>query len=192
MAHRFSELTFTEGVQTIQKRFGSYDRAEKVRQRMPDFDQFTDRESQFIAARNSFYMATVTEDGWPYIQHRGGEAGFLKLIDEQTLLFANLSGNGQYQSLGNLLCNDRVALFLVDYPNRRRLKILGRATLVMVDEVRSLLEKSRSEEVDGYLNEAAESYLLIHLEAFDWNCSQHITPRFTEVEAVELFNKNKE
>jgi len=176
MAHRFSDITFTESVLEMQKRFGSFEQSDMVRHRMPDFDQFTAREAGFIHARDSFYMASVGEEGWPYIQHRGGQPGFLRVLDQDTLAFVNFSGNGQYQSLGNFLKNNKVALFLMDYPNRRRLKILGRAQLLSVEE-HALLG------ADPLPDEAkAESFIHIKLEAFDWNCSKHITPRFTEAE----------
>ncbi|WP_415889677.1 pyridoxamine 5'-phosphate oxidase family protein [Neptuniibacter sp. SY11_33] len=176
MAHRFSDITFTESVLAMQQRFGSYEKSAVVRQRMPDFDRFTEREADFIQARDSFYMASVSEDSWPYIQHRGGEAGFLKVLDEETLAFGNLSGNGQYQSLGHFSKNDKIALFLMDYPHRRRLKILGRVKLLSVEEHLKLY----ADQMDS--SAKVESFIHIKLEAFDWNCSKHITPRFTETE----------
>lgn len=176
MAHRFSDITFTESVLAMQQRFGSYEKSAVIRQRMPDFDRFTEREADFIQARDSFYMASVGEDSWPYIQHRGGEAGFLQVLDEETLAFGNLSGNGQYQSLGHFSKNDKVALFLMDYPHRRRLKILGRVKLLSVEEHLKLYADQMESSAK------AESFIHIKLEAFDWNCSKHITPRFTETE----------
>jgi predicted pyridoxine 5'-phosphate oxidase superfamily flavin-nucleotide-binding protein len=135
-------------------------------------------EAAFIAQRDSFYLATVSQTGWPYVQHRGGPAGFLRHLDEKTLAFADFRGNRQYISLGNATANSRVSLFLMDYPNRRRLKIY--ATM----EVRPLDgndELTQALATPGY-KAKAERAILFHLEAFDWNCPQHITPRFSETE----------
>jgi uncharacterized protein len=142
------------------------------------FDRFTANEAAFISARDSFYIATVTENGWPYVQHRGGPPGFLKVLDERTLGFVDFRGNRQYISVGNMTDDDRTALILVDYPNRVRLKILARS------EIRDL---SVDSDLAGQLSvknykATPERALLLHLEAFDWNCPQHITPRFTAVE----------
>ncbi|EAR62515.1 pyridoxamine 5'-phosphate oxidase family protein [Neptuniibacter caesariensis] len=184
MGHRFSEITFTPSVERVQKQFGSYERSSAVRQRMPVFDRFESREREFISSRDSFYMASVSETGWPYIQHRGGDMGFLKVLDSQTLAFINFTGNGQYQSLGNLAHNDRVALFLMDYPNRRRLKILGMARMLSGDQITDELVQCLH--IDKHMQKF-ESVITVQLEAFDWNCSQHITPRFStsELEAFE-------
>lgn len=176
MTHRFSDITFTESVLAMQEHFGSQQKTNAIRQRMPDFEYFSAREIQFIQARDSFYMASISESGWPYIQHRGGAPGFLKVLNEQTLFFGNFSGNGQYQSLGNFSKNDKVALFLIDYPQRRRLKILGQVKHLSVEE-----HLSRYADQTENPNKA-ESFIHIKLAAFDWNCSQHITPRFTEAE----------
>ena len=135
-------------------------------------------EAAFIAARDSFYLATVSETGWPYVQHRGGPAGFLKILDPGTLAFADFRGNRQYISLGNSAGNDRAALFLMDYPNRRRLKLYVRV------EPRDLAADPALADalaLPGY-RARPERALLMHVEAFDWNCPQHITPRFTEAE----------
>jgi uncharacterized protein len=139
------------------------------------FDRFTDNEAAFIAGRDSFYMATVSESGWPYVQHRGGPAGFLKVLDEKALGFADFRGNLQYISLGNVAADDRVVLILVDYPNRARLKILAHM------EVRDLAAEpdlAARLALPGYKAKLERAFLL-HLETFDWNCPQHITPRFT-------------
>jgi uncharacterized protein len=117
----------------------------------------------------------VGESGWPYIQHRGGPAGFLKVLDERTIGFADFRGNRQYVSLGNLAGNDRVALFLMDYPRRARLKLLGRARAVGRDEEAELVERLA---VPDY-KASVERGIVISVEAFDWNCSQHIVQRFT-------------
>ena len=142
------------------------------------FDRFTENEIAFIGERDSFYLATVSENGWPYVQHRGGPPGFLKVLDEKTLAFADFRGNLQYISLGNVAADDRAALILVDYPNRARMKILAHM------EVRDLAadpQLAARLALPGYKARLERAFLL-HLEAFDWNCSQHITPRFTHAQ----------
>lgn len=141
-------------------------------------DRLTPDEVQFIAARDSFYMASVSENGWPYVQHRGGPPGFLRVLDDRTLAFADFRGNRQYISLGNLSAYDRVALFLMDYPNRHRLKILARVEEQKLEPGTELDEKLA---LPGYLAKA-ERALILHVDAYDWNCSRHITPRFTKSE----------
>lgn len=144
-------------------------------------DRFTDSEAAFIAARDSFYIATVSETGWPYVQHRGGPPGFLKLIDERTLAFADYRGNRQYISTGNVGANGRASLFLMDYPNRARLKVYVNAEVVEVDAEPDL---ATAVATPGYRAKVERLYRL-RLVAFDWNCPQHITPRFTEREVAE-------
>lgn len=141
-------------------------------------DRFTAAETQFIGGRDSFYMASASETGWPYVQHRGGPAGFLKVLDDRTLAFADFRGNRQYISLGNLSADDRAALILMDYPNRRRLKIYGRVSYV---DLATNPELAEPVSTPGY-RARTERAALIRLEAFDWNCAQHITPRFTAEE----------
>ncbi len=138
------------------------------------FDRFTESEIAFIGERDSFYMATISETGWPYVQHRGGPRGFLRVIDERTLGFADFTGNRQYISLGNLAADARVSLILMDYANRRRLKIFAHA------EVKSLAgdpDLAAKIATPGYRGRAERAFLL-HLDAFDWNCPQHITQKF--------------
>jgi predicted pyridoxine 5'-phosphate oxidase superfamily flavin-nucleotide-binding protein len=141
-------------------------------------DCFTDRETSFIAARDSFYMASISQSGWPYIQHRGGPAGFLHVLDETTLGFTDFGGNRQYLTLGNIGAEDRVALFLMDYPNRRRLKILARMS---AHDLMREPELAAGLATPGYRGRPERAFVL-KLQAFDWNCPQHITPRFTEAE----------
>lgn len=187
MAHRFSDLTFTPKVIEMQKHFGTDMRNANMRDRGDGGDHLSRREKEFIQSRDSFFMATVNEDGWPYIQHRGGDIGFLKVVDPHTLAFTNFTGNGQYQSLGNLSADDRVSLFLIDYPTRQRLKILGHATVMMKDE----LTEEFSELLDKTEYPARiESLLVIRVVAFDWNCSQYITPRFSEAELNNMKGKS--
>jgi predicted pyridoxine 5'-phosphate oxidase superfamily flavin-nucleotide-binding protein len=135
----------------------------------------------FIARRDSFYIASVSETGWPYLQHRGGPAGFLKVLDEKTLGFADFRGNRQYISVGNLKSDDRVSLFLMDYANQTRLKILGRARVINSADAETLQRLALPE-----YRAQVERGIVITIAAFDWNCPQHITQRFTldEIEAA--------
>ncbi len=146
-------------------------------------DPLTEDEQAFIADRDSFYLGTVSETGWPYIQHRGGPRGFMKVLDAKTLAFADFGGNRQMLSTGNLAENDRVVLFLMDYPQRARLKILGHARVLDARENPGLLPKVLPE---GFNAAQAERIFVIDVLSYDWNCSQFITPRFTaeEVEAA--------
>jgi len=132
-------------------------------------------EAEFIGERDSFYMATVGEGAWPYVQHRGGPAGFLKVIDDHTIAFADLSGNKQYVTTGNLMTNDKVALILVDYPRQARLKILGHAQVFEGEAAAAWVGRVPD----------AERVFVIRVEATDWNCTQHITPRFSEEQIRE-------
>src|SRR5262245_4223521 len=134
MPHRFSELAFTPAVKAAQERHGSAEAYAKFAARGPANDRLGPDEIAFLAQRDSFYMATVSETGWPYVQHRGGPAGFVHVLDDRTIALADFRGNRQYVSVGNLAGDDRVALIFVDYPHRRRLKILGRARLVEIHE----------------------------------------------------------
>jgi len=183
MGRRFAEIAFTPLVKQQQKQRGSrhlYERVEKSN----DFgDRLGPSEQEFIQQRDGFYMASVSETGWPYIQFRGGPKGFLHVLDPQTIAFADLRGNTQYISVGNLHHDDRVALFLMDYANQSRLKILGRVKIHEGDaEALKLIESLRMPGVKSPVERA----LLIHVEAFDWNCPQHITPRFTEKELATM------
>lgn len=141
-------------------------------------DRFTRAEAAFIAERDSLYMATVSESGWPYVQHRGGPPGFIRILDDRTLAVPDFRGNRQYISAGNLAGDDRAALILMDYPNRRRLKIYAH---VETRDLGADPELAAELALPGYRAKVERS-LVIHLAAFDWNCPQHITPRFSEAE----------
>ncbi len=143
--------------------------------------RFTEREAAFIALRDSFYLASVSQSGWPYIQHRGGPPGFLRVLDAETLGFADYRGNRQYISLGNVADDDRVALFLMDYSQRRRLKVLAHMT---PHDLKAEPDLAARLATPGY-RAVPERGLVLRLEAFDWNCPQHITPRFTASEVEE-------
>jgi uncharacterized protein len=173
MSYGFLDIASTPSVQAAQAAMGS--------DRLWEFDQFTENEAAFIADRDSFYMATVSETGWPYIQHRGGPPGFLKLIDNRTLAFADYRGNRQYISTGNLAADDRVCLFLMDYARRARLKVYAHVETIPLGTDLDLTQRVT---VPGY-KAKLERIFRLRLETFDWNCPQHITPRFTEREVDE-------
>lgn len=177
MAYGFLDIAVTPSVHAVQEELG----VSHLWEDFPGhraFDRFTPNEAAFIGARDSFYMATVSETGWPYVQHRGGAPGFVKVIDDTTLAFADYRGNRQYISLGNLRAGDRVALILMDYPHRARLKIYGHMEVVPLDADPDLA----AQVIDPASKARPERILKLKLEAFDWNCPQHITPRFTEAE----------
>jgi len=178
VAQKFGSLVFTPVVKALQEKYGSrrhYAKIEKLESGEAARDRLGPEESAFIAERDSFYMATAGANGWPYVQHRGGPKGFLKVIDDQTIAFADFRGNKQFISTGNLATDDRVALILVDYPRQARLKILGRTEILEGESAKAWLERLRD---PGY-KAVAERVYVIRMEAFDWNCPQHITPRFT-------------
>lgn len=171
----FLDIAVTPSVRAVQREMGS-DALWQARMAQQASGRLTEREHAFVAARDSFYIATVSETGWPYVQHRGGPPGFLKPLDASTLAFADFRGNRQYISAGNATANDRACLFLVDYPRRARLKIYARVELLTLDADPALTAQVT---VPGY-RARAERIVRLRLESFDWNCPQHITPRFTE------------
>jgi uncharacterized protein len=180
VAHKFADIAFTPNVKAAQEANGSRRAYTRMEEGEDHHNVLGPNEAAFIAARDSFYMATVSETGWPYVQHRGGPAAFMRVLDEKTIGVADFSGNRQYVSVGNLQSDNRVALFLMDYPNRTRLKILGRLRITGEDDHEMLQKLTPA----GY-KARVERGFLITIEAFDWNCPQHITPRFTlaEIEA---------
>ncbi len=191
MAHNFGSLVFTPLVKALQEKYGSRRQYARMEAGGLSPDRLGPDESAFIAERDSFYIATVGATGWPYVQHRGGHKGFLKVIDDHTIAFADFRGNKQYVSTGNIGSDDRVALIMVDYPGQTRLKILGRA---------GIFEGARAQDWLGRLRDTTDKSVIerayvIRFEAFDWNCPQHITPRFTEEqirEALAPFERRQE
>ena len=174
MGHKYAEIAFTPSVKAVQETSGSRRSYAKM-ETGEDKNQFlTPREADFIATRDSFYMATVSETGWPYVQHRGGPPGFFCVLDERTVGFADFRGNRQYISVGNLQKENRVSLFFMDYPNKARLKLFGRAQMIGPDDTDTLAKL----ELPDY-DARVEWGVLIKVVAFDWNCPQHITQRFT-------------
>lgn len=178
MSRAYSDLAFTPAVRAMQTLMGSRSSYARLDQAEDRRDALTEREAEFIGERDGFYQATVSETGWPYVQFRGGPTGFLKVLDAKTLAYADFRGNLQYISVGNLQGNDRVSLMLMDYANQRRLKILGRVRLVSAAEDQALLDRLQSPQYRAQVERA----FVITVEAYDWNCPQHITPRFTEAE----------
>jgi predicted pyridoxine 5'-phosphate oxidase superfamily flavin-nucleotide-binding protein len=179
MARAFAEIAFTPTVRAAQQRQGSAAMYDCML--APDADPANllgPEEAAFVAARDGFYQATTSETGWPYVQFRGGPPGFLKVLDEQTIAYADFRGNRQYVSTGNLAGDNRISLILMDYPNRRRLKVLGRARLVEKNDDPDLVA---SLHVDGY-RARPERAVVITIEGLDWNCPQHIPARLTREE----------
>jgi predicted pyridoxine 5'-phosphate oxidase superfamily flavin-nucleotide-binding protein len=185
MAANFLNLAVTESVRKAQEHyFGGSQKFVGA----PERDALTEDESNFIRNRDSFYMATISESGWPYIQHRGGRPGFLRVLNPNTLAFADYRGNRQMLSTGNLAANDRVALFLMDYPQRTRLKILGHARVEDARQHPELVEQLAEPEIQRIV----ERLFFVEIVSFDWNCPKYITPRYSVEEIQELVAPLKE
>ena len=181
MSKHYGAIAFTDAVRDVQRDHGSngfYDRKRVEGTATPGIDPLTDDEKEYLADRDGFYLATVSETGWPYVQFRGGPAGFLRVVDDHTIGWADFRGNLQYISTGNLSSNGRVALIAMDYLHRRRLKIFGHARIVTAAEDPALV----STFTDPGYDAEVQRVVLVTVEAFDWNCPQHITPRFTAAE----------
>ncbi|MCH7572672.1 MAG: pyridoxamine 5'-phosphate oxidase family protein [Planctomycetes bacterium] len=180
MSRSYKRITYTDSVKAAQSggRAGTRDIAQRMLLADSGEDRLSEREIDFIAKRDGFYIGTVSEDGWPYVQYRGGPTGFLKVIDDATLAYADFRGNMQLLSAGNIGHDDRVSLFFMDYARRRRLKILARAEIIDGRDDPALLKRLS----DPNYAAKPERAFVLHVEAFDWNCPQHITPRFTEAE----------
>ncbi|MBY0247925.1 MAG: pyridoxamine 5'-phosphate oxidase family protein [Nitrospiraceae bacterium] len=179
MALKYLELAMTEAVRRAQSHY--YGTAVNIAG-APECDPLTHDEAEFIAARDSFYLGSISETGWPYIQHRGGPKGFLRVVNETTLAFADYKGNRQLLTTGNVSMNDRVALFLMDYQNRARLKILGHAR---VEDARTHPELI-AQLADPKMRASVERLVFIDVVSFDWNCPKYITPRYSIEEVEEL------
>lgn len=183
MKRNFTQLAFTDSVKKVQDHYGtrnSYARMETS----ADKYRLTDRETEYILSRDSFYMATVGENGWPYVQFRGGPKGFLKVIDDTTLGYADFRGNGQYISTGNLQTVNRATLILMDYAEQRRLKIWTEVSIIEAKEDAALQHQL---EMPDY-KARVERLVMLNIQAYDWNCPQHITARYTidEIRAMQL------
>jgi hypothetical protein len=175
MAERFMQNVLTPSVLAAQEHY--YRRRASIGS-APERDPLTEEERAFIEARDSFYLSTITESGWPYVQHRGGPRGFLRVVSPTQLAFADYKGNRQMLSTGNLAANDRVALFLMDYPRRERLKILGHVRVEDARQHAELVAKLAEPEV----HRLVERLFFIEVISFDWNCPKYITPRYTAAE----------
>jgi len=186
MNQNFTKLAFTDNVKKIQEQYGS--RKSYARMELSgDKYILTGKEIPFIKSRDSFYMATVGETGWPYVQFRGGPKGFLKVIDNTTLGYADFRGNMQYISAGNINTSHKASLFLIDYPSRQRLKIWAESKVIEADDDPQLLKKL----IDSDYEARIERMIIFNILAYDWNCSQHITPRYTTEEiAGEIERSN--
>jgi len=187
MPYGFLDIAITPSVRAVQKEMGS-DRLFADFKGNRESNRLTEDEALFIADRDSFYMASVSETGWPYVQHRGGPRGFLKVIDDRTLAFADYRGNRQYISAGNLAANDRACLFLVDYPRRARLKIYAHVETLALDADPALT----GQVIDAAYKAKPERIVRFRLRNFDWNCHQHITPRFTDQEIAQAIQPLRE
>ncbi len=185
MTRKYTQLTFTESVKQVQQHYGSRGQGAKMEAMDWPDERLTDRESVFIAGRDGFYVATVGQDGWPYVQFRGGPKGFLRLLDDRTLAFADFRGNLQYITTGNIKNDNRVALFFMDYANRQRLKIMARAEFFDASDRPDLIEQL----ADPSYQARTERAVVYRVEAFDWNCPQHITPRWTEDELAPMIEE---
>jgi predicted pyridoxine 5'-phosphate oxidase superfamily flavin-nucleotide-binding protein len=187
MAKNFAALAFTDAVKAMQAKLGS--RASYVRMERDTYvDGLTENEIDFITQRDSFYLASIGENNFPYIQHRGGPKGFVKVLDEKRIGFIDFRGNMQYISVGNIATNNNVALIMVDYPARTRLKILAKAEIVELKDDPALYDLL---DLDEYKFKP-ERMMVLYVEAYDWNCPQHITPRYTLGDIEEAFAGQQE
>ncbi|MBC7797244.1 MAG: pyridoxamine 5'-phosphate oxidase family protein [Pyrinomonadaceae bacterium] len=181
MAKNYLEIAFTESVKAQQEKYGTRKQYEKI-EKYERGTELSFAEADFIAERDGFYLATVGENDFPYVQFRGGAKGFLKVLDSKTLGFADFKGNLQYISIGNLSKNNRASVFLMDYANRRRLKIYVRIEITEAKDAPELIAKLENLDYNAKIERA----MILHVEAFDWNCPQHITQRFTIEEIREI------
>jgi predicted pyridoxine 5'-phosphate oxidase superfamily flavin-nucleotide-binding protein len=181
MAHNFGSLVFTPVIKSLQEKHGSRRQYARLYDSGGSRDRLGPQESEFLAERDSFYIASIGETGWPYVQHRGGPKGLVKVIDESTIAFADFHGNKQYISTGNLMTDNRVALIFVDYPGQARLKILGRVEVLEGESAQKWIERLR----DHGSKLPVERVFVVRIEAFDWNCPKYITPRFTAEQIQE-------
>ena len=185
MNRKFAEITYTPAVRAAQAHYGNRPVGAAIVGLEPDV--LTQEAAAFIEARDGFYQATVSESGCPYVQFRGGPAGFLKVLDDRTIGYADFRGNVQYISVGNINADDRVALILMDHANRRRLKIWARARIVDASDEPDLTARL----ADPMYKARIERAVILTIEAIDWNCPRHITPRYTEAEVETLISPLK-
>ncbi|MFT6415095.1 MAG: putative pyridoxine 5'-phosphate oxidase superfamily flavin-nucleotide-binding protein [Dokdonia sp.] len=187
MAKNFAEIAFTDAVKELQEQHGSrkaYDRLQKFNV----VDGLAESEIAFIENRDSLYLASMGAKEFPYVQHRGGPKGFLKVLDSKRLGFIDFTGNKQYVSVGNMKTINNVSLIMIDYPTRTRLKAFAKAEVIALKDNPELYQ---SLDLKDY-KFRPERMMIFHIEAYDWNCPQHITPRYTEDEINEAFAPQKE
>lgn len=187
MAKNYAEIAFSPAIKELQQKLGSRTNYARM-ERETYLDGLTQNEIDFIATRDSFYMATIGENGFPYIQHRGGPKGFLKVLDQKRIGFIDFRGNRQYISVGNMATHNNVSLIMVDYPARARLKIFARAHIIELKDDPALYE---SLNLNDY-NFKPERMMVFDIEAYDWNCPQHITPRYTVEDIEEAFASKRD
>ncbi|MCW8962486.1 MAG: pyridoxamine 5'-phosphate oxidase family protein [Gammaproteobacteria bacterium] len=183
MDKNYTKLVFTDSVKQAQERYGARD-DNAHRETSGDRYQLTEKEIAYIQSRDSFYMATVGENGWPYVQFRGGSRGFLKAIDNTTIAYADFRGNRQYISTGNILASEKAALILMDYPSQQRLKIWAETKIIEAGDDTGLLQQLQMPDYEARI----ERLVIFDIQAYDWNCPKHITPRYTkqEVQGLDL------
>ena len=184
MNRNFTRFAFTDSVKKTQEQYGTRKAYARMEQ-SGDRYRLSARETDFIESRDGFYMATVGENGWPYVQFRGGPKGFLKVIDNMTIGYADFRGNGQYISTGNLHSGGRASLILMDYPSRQRLKIWAESGITEAEDNAELLQRFAMPDYNAHI----ERLLLLTVQAYDWNCPRHITPRYTVDEFRALTEK---
>lgn len=187
MAKNFASIAFTDTIKAIQEKNGSRKSYARMEEQTYT-DGLTENEIDFISQRDSFYMATNGENGFPYIQHRGGPKGFVKVLDAKRIGFIDFKGNMQYISVGNIATNNNVSIIMVDYPARARLKIYAKAAIVELKDHNELYEML---DLNDYKFKP-ERMMVLHIEAYDWNCPQHITPRYTVADIEEAFSSQRE
>jgi len=188
MPNNFAKISFTKSVKEAQTKYGSREQNKRFELSDNPKDTLGDIEIAFIAARDSFYMATISENNWPYVQHRGGLPGFIKVLDSRHIAFADFRGNRQYLSIGNLNANPNTSLILMDYPNRRRLKLWGTSEVKDADDTPELISQLTNRDYKANIERA----IVIKIEAIEWNCPQHITPRYSEHEVDKLVKNLQE
>ena len=182
MTRIYPQLTFTDSVKQAQEHYGTRATTRRMEAAAMADDRLGLREIDFIGKRDGFYVASVGDTGWPYVQFRGGPPGFLKVLDERTIAWADFRGNLQYVTTGNVAKDDRMALILMDYAGRKRLKIMARARIVDAADDPELIARL----ADPDYNAEVERAVVLTIEAVDWNCPQHITPRYTVEEFQAL------
>ncbi len=181
MANNFTEFAFTDSVRKMQEDYDTRALYEKFEAKAPTRNILTWKEKGFVARRDAFYLASVGENGWPYLQFRGGPPGFLKVLEVNVLAFADFRGNGQFISAGNFDATGKTVLFLMDYAKRQRLKIWAQAVVLRASDHPDLLAEVAPPDYDA----TVERIFKFTVEAFDWNCPQHITQRYTLAEVKE-------